>query len=196
MPEASICKGCALGSDFHPNQPNLVVEGWFGGSSADLGGVVLIWYMVNPKSAHSRAKSVRLRVKSTSHLTKCYLIPQSLYQGVVVLKVTLNWTDVSQQVQCVFSRQHGLLHTRVSHRGSQCAHLCILPFPAPSLHRLQDCAPLFLWKLALWVEVKDIVFFLIPVVFRYSLSHLSNPMHCSANQRSVHMVEQVRILCW
>ena len=115
--------------------------------------------MVNPKSAHSRAKSVRLRVKSTSHLTKCYLIPQSLYQGVVVLKVTLNWTDVSQQVQCIFSRQHGLLHTRVSHRGSQCAHLCILPFPAPSLHRLQDCAPLFLWKLALWVEVKVIGFF-------------------------------------
>ena len=36
MPEASICKGSALGSDFHPNQPNLVVEGWFGGSSADL----------------------------------------------------------------------------------------------------------------------------------------------------------------
>ena len=63
-------------------------------------------------------------------------------------------TDVSEKVQCVCSRQHGLLHPRVSHRGTQCADLCLLPLGPPPLHRLQDCAPLILWQLTLWVSVK------------------------------------------
>ena len=75
------------------------------------------------------------------------------------LKFHLFGDDGSEKVQCVCSRQHGLLHTRVSHRSSQRPHLCLLPLPAPSVHRLQDRAPLFLWQLALWVEVKIIFFF-------------------------------------
>ena len=68
-------------------------------------------------------------------------------------------TDVSEKVQCVYTRQHGLLHPRVSHRGTQRADLSLLPLGPPPLHRLQDCAPLILWQLTLWVSVSFFIAF-------------------------------------